>query len=221
MPNTNFTRRREKIQLALFDRLRRTPIVVSPDALLRFLEQSIRDVASGIEPTSFYEKVIVSELASKPRLTQKTVRMLEAMLFELETGLRSCFHSTTASSLHRGAFLDYAELHVRRFDNIFEKHQRDRLGLTEGRRKGGKARHAKNDSARRRAARLLMAMKPEGGWTHPALAARHIEPRLIAFIKKRKLGIVCEDHLRRTIVRWILNFPPVRSAYQATRREQH
>ena len=86
--------------------------------------------------------------------------------------------------------------------------------------KGGKLRHAKNDCARLRAARLILAMAPAGGWKTEAHVARAIEARLIRFIKARRLSLVCEASLRRTIVRWIHNRPAVRAAYLASREKE-
>jgi hypothetical protein len=95
--------------------------------------------------------------------------------------------------------------------------KRAALAKTEARRRGGRARHARNDCACRRAARLIRVMAPAGGWTSAAQAARLIEPKLVVFIKGRRLSLVCEQSLRRTIVRWINNRPVVRAAFDKCR----
>ncbi len=79
----------------------------------------------------------------------------------------------------------------------------------------GLARHQKNDCARRRFARLLRVMQPKDGWSSPAQAAWLIERKLIPFIQARRLSIVCDANLRRTLVRWVRKHPIVQAAYLA------
>lgn len=110
---------------------------------------------------------------------------------------------------------DRAKAQCEPFDELRMERRRE-LDRQEARRRGGHARHARNDCARARAARLIWVMAPAGGWTKPAHAAGVIEARLVTFITARRLSIVCESNLRRTIVRWIFKHPRVSAAYLAT-----
>lgn len=90
--------------------------------------------------------------------------------------------------------------------------------IREARAKGGRARQAKLDCARRRAARLILVTAPRDGWRNEWAAARGVKSRLTQFAKGRRLSLVCEDNLVRTIVRWIRGYGPCSRAYAATRR---
>lgn len=82
--------------------------------------------------------------------------------------------------------------------------------------KGGRERHARNDPARRRAARLIRVMAPMHGWRNEWAAARAIHARLSNFVRARRLALTCEENFARTIVGWIRNHPECKTAFAAT-----
>jgi hypothetical protein len=83
--------------------------------------------------------------------------------------------------------------------------------------KGGRARHARNDPARRRAARLIRVMAPNQGWRNEWSAARAIHARLSNFVRARRLSLTCEENFARTIVSWIRKHDDCQRAFAAKR----
>jgi hypothetical protein len=161
-------------------------------------------------PPTYYVKHFAPQFGRRPLAMTST---LEALLYELEMAAACCFFAEGATGAAVRKILKRALTHCQRFDDIHaeERHKRAKRNLDRWR--GGKARHARNECVRLRAARLVWTQAPAGGWKTPAQAASAIEAHLIPFVNARRRSIVCGCSFRRTIVRWIQNHPAVRAAY--------
>lgn len=165
---------------------------------------------------SYFQCYLTSQFEGKGRNARVHGVCVQRCLSVLEWAIIACELALMPRPKPLRELLNGARQGCARFDEIMADCEQKRAASKAHRCRGGKARHAVNDCARLRAARLVLVMARSGGWLTEAHAARTIEPRLVAFIKARRLSIVCEDHLRRTIVRWIKNHPAVRAAYLAT-----
>lgn len=169
---------------------------------------------------SFYRTHLAPRFCAYIGARALRLKFLEPMLHELEMALACCEYAKAPVPKPLANLLQRALAHCDCFDELRAAERRLDTERSEHRRRGGKARQAKLDCARTRVARLIRVLAPTAGWRREADAARCVEARLIAFVKRRQLSMVCEEHLRRTIVRWIRKHPAVRAAYLATRRDQ-
>jgi hypothetical protein len=133
----------------------------------------------------------------------------------LEQAIRACETALAPRPKNFRACLEDAVELLHRFDHRKTVFEKQRLAAAESRVRGGRARQAKLEPARRRAARLLLVNAPRGGWDSPAQAARTIEPHLAAFIVRRRMSMT---GVRRTIVKWIASHPDVSAAYRRCHR---
>jgi hypothetical protein len=140
---------------------------------------------------------------------------LRRMVDHLEAATVLCIRACAAIPKPLRLILEDAAEHCRSFDALLN----DEGGRQERRHtacvQGGKARQARLDPARRRAARLILACAPPTGWRSQWHAARTIKPRLVTFIRARRINLTIEDSLERSIVTWIRNLDFVRAAYEA------
>lgn len=70
---------------------------------------------------------------------------------------------------------------------------------------GGRARGAKTEPVRAELARLIVEMKPEGGWKDVADLAKEVHERLFQFSQIDAGGYLSESNFRQTIRRWLRN----------------
>lgn len=195
------------------------PLLVSQDELVAHVRGRIRNRAdfNAFQP-SFFLTYLEPELTAVTAPRRAQAKTLRAMLHELEMALACCEYLKAPAPKPVRELLDRALAHCSRFDELRAEERRLESKRSEDRRRGGKARQARLECVRLRAARLIRVQAPAAGWRTEAEAARAIEPRLIAFVKSRRLSLVCESNLRRTIVRWIRHHPIVRAAYGKHRR---
>lgn len=166
---------------------------------------------------SFFREVLEPKLRFALEDRYADFAILEALLFELEMAFACCRYARAPFAKPIRELILRALAHCVRFDEIRQEERRLEAKLTEDRRRGGKARQAKLECARQRAARLILVTAPAGGFQKESQAAHAIETRLAAFVKRRRLAMTCEASFRRTIVRWIHQHPSVRAAYLASR----
>lgn len=211
------------------DDIREAILVRTVELPLTAFQQDLVDHVAGRVRTqeefnayrpSFYGTHLAPRFSAYTDARALRFKFLEPMLHELEMALACCEYATAPVPKPLAYILQRALAHCHVFDELRALERRLESERAEHRRRGGKARQAKLDCARFRAARLILVRALAGGWKSEAEAARAIEPGLIAFIKRRRLSMICEEHLRRTIVRWIRKHPIVRAAYLATRRDQ-
>lgn len=176
-----------------------------------------REDFNAFQP-SFFRMHIEPKLTAAAGVRSARGKAQEAMLYELEMALACCEFAKAPEPKPLREVLERALVHCSRFDELRAEERCLETKRSEDRQRGGKARQAKLECVRLRAARLIRAHAPVGGWCTEAEAARAIEARLIVFIKSRRLSLVCESNLRRTIVRWIRHHPIVRAAYGKHRR---
>lgn len=70
---------------------------------------------------------------------------------------------------------------------------------------GGRARGAKTEPVRAELARLIVEMKPEGGWKDVAKLAKEVHDPLFQFSQTEAGGYLSDSNFRQTIRRWLRN----------------
>lgn len=195
-------------------RLVRLPVPVLKTDFFNHVAAESANAELEYVPT-YYEKKVAPGLKASLGCTVRFARLMQQMLFSLEMAAVCCICARDFPPQSRD-LLEDAQLHLVVFDDIRNGRLYQKLATKEARRRGGKVAQRQRECARTRGARLILTMRPLLGWESPAHAARTIEERLVRFIRARRVPIVCEGSLRRTIVRWIHHHPAVQAAYAAT-----
>lgn len=199
----------EQVTREVLARLQHLPVAVSPE-----------EFKSHRLAGTFFRTVLGPKLSQLRGFRAAKLELVEAMVLELEWALAYCDHAKARVIKPLRDLLERAPTHCRRFDELHAELQRFEAKEKEDRRRGGLERQAKLECARRRAARLILLLARNGRPRSEAEAARMIEPRLITFVRRRRLAMTCDVNFRRTIVRWIHQHPAVREAYLSARKKK-
>jgi len=83
--------------------------------------------------------------------------------------------------------------------------------------RGGKACQLRKEPARHYAAHLIRKLAPPEGFRDQRHVVHVILELLVEFIRQHSIALVPEEHLPRTVIRWIRDHPDVHAAFEETR----
>jgi hypothetical protein len=196
-------------------RLHRLKIGVSLEELRRYAQsQYFTRSPDQAEDFPYYRTYLMKRSAPRSPEARHHSDFLNWGLNVLEKAMLSCEQALLPEPKPlRTLMLDGLDL-CQQFDQLEAQYHEELRTLTIARVRGGKARQAELDPARKQAARLLEPKRPPEGWANPTAAAKAIVDELKVFIRANRIAMATGDNLVRTIVRWIREVPMVTAAFQ-------